>query len=138
MVYRHVRESGFSEKRVQAIVAYALRRLKKTGDVSIHFIGEKRMKHLNTLHRGRGRPTDVLSFPAGNDLISNEQHDIGDIFLCVPYIKKQARRFGVSYEEELSRMMIHGLLHCLGYDHGTKRDADVMFPLQESIVQKVL
>jgi len=83
------------------------------------------MRQLNRQHRGLDRATDVLSF------------SLGDIFLCPSYIRRQARRFGVSYQEECTRTLIHGILHLTGYDHATQRQAKKMFGLQEKLLQEL-
>lgn len=122
-----MRVVGISEREVKQIVFRVLTRLKHAhGTVSIHFVGDRRMARLNELFRGKHGPTDVLSFP---DALGS-----GDIFLCVPHLHRQARRWGVNYREESIRMLIHGMLHLGGYDHERKKDADCMFTLQEKLL----
>ena len=72
----------------------------------------------------------MLSFP------TDDVHDRGDIFVCVPQIIRQSKQFGVTPKEECVRMLVHGVLHLLGYDHQTKHDADEMFSIQEGVVKK--
>lgn len=64
--------------------------------------------------------------------------DFGDIFISVPYIRKQAALWSVSYQEELTRMLIHGVLHNMGYDHQEEKEAKQMFGLQERFLKSVL
>lgn len=96
----------------------------------MHLVGESRMRTLNRVHRGKNAPTDVLSFSA----YTSGGSDVGDIFLCVPYIKRQARRFGVPEDEEMRRMLIHGILHALGYTHDAPENAKKMFERQEALL----
>jgi len=99
------------------------------------------MKTLNSMFRGVERSTDVLSFAVQEGMKIPEQEgavDWGDIFLCPWYVRRQAKRFGVSYKEEFFRMLIHGVLHLHGYDHLKEKDAATMFSLQESILNNVL
>ena len=101
------------------------------------------MRAMNRQTRGIDRPTDVLSFnpaeaPVAWPRFPGAADDLGDLFLCVPYIRRQARRFGVPYREEFLRMLVHGVLHLLGYDHTTKKDAQRMFAVQEATVQERL
>ncbi|MBP9761286.1 MAG: rRNA maturation RNase YbeY [Candidatus Magasanikbacteria bacterium] len=137
-VYQTVRYIGISKKTVQHVVQSVLHSLRIHGDVSVHYIGTKKMQTLNYRFRGKNRPTDVLSFAAqeGESLPGFSHHDLGDIFICVPYIQAQARSYGISYTEESLRMLIHGVLHILGYDHEKTRDAKVMFALQEKFLSE--
>jgi probable rRNA maturation factor len=74
------------------------------------------MTFLNRRYRGIAGPTDVLSFPmmghgTGDPLI------LGDIVVCIPMVLSQAKQYGVTFYDELLRLLLHGLLHLLGYDH---------------------
>lgn len=125
--------SPLSRQTIKKVVYTAHHYEKKiTGIIEVYFIGERRMRTLNRIHRGIDKATDVLSFSWPDDGIRPGKF-LGQIFLAPQYIKQQARRFKVKYREELIRMLIHGLLHCVGYDHATKKQAEIMFSLQEKI-----
>ena len=64
--------------------------------------------------------------------------DLGDVFICISQIKRQSNFHNVSYQEELIRMMAHGILHLCGFDHQTESDEKVMFDFQEKIVAEFL
>lgn len=129
IIYQTVHHAGILHARVEKIVGKILRHLKsQNASVAVHLIGDARMRTLNRVHRGSDWSTDVLSFPI------REKEDWGDIFLSIPYLHRQAKRFGVPFEEEFRRMLIHGLLHLAGYDHETKKQARRMFRLQESLL----
>jgi probable rRNA maturation factor len=129
IIYQTVRRAGISHARVENIVGKTLRHLRSSKvSVAVHLIGDARMRRMNRVHRGSDRPTDVLSFPM------REKEDWGDIFLSIPYVRRQAKRFDVPFEEEFRRMLIHGLLHLAGFDHDTKSQARRMFRLQESLL----
>lgn len=132
--YQSVSYALLSVRLVEHIVrdTQVLAKRRHIGDVSVHMIGDMRMTRMNAQHRGKRYPTDVLSFP------TEDASDIGDIFICVPQIIRQAKRFDVTPEEECVRMLAHGVLHLLGYDHQTKHDADTMFGLQEKVVRKYI
>jgi probable rRNA maturation factor len=131
LVYQTVKNAGMPHARIKKVVAAALRQVKSPrASVAVHLVGETRMRTLNRTGRGIDRPTDVLSFPTG------ERDDWGDIFLCVPYLRRQAKRFGVSFEEEFCRMLIHGVLHLSGLDHDAPQPAKRMFGMQEAIVSR--
>lgn len=134
-VYSRVKKPLASKKKVEGIVTKVLKQVRAQGDVSVHIIGDTRMKRMNREYRGLDRTTDVLSFPAGDLLIEGEI-DLGDIFVSQPQIIRQAKDNDVSAGEEFTRMLVHGVLHLLGFDHETKKEADEMFRLQEDLVRK--
>lgn len=84
-------------------------------EVSVLFCGDRRMRGLNRRYRGKDRSTDVLAFPAGPGPL------LGDIVVSVPYARRQARRRGEPSSREVDRLVVHGFLHLLGYDHETDR-----------------
>ena len=78
------------------------------------------IRKLNREYRGKDKPTDVLSFCFGDaDLL-------GEVYISLQRAKVQAKRYGVLYEEELKRLLVHGLLHLMGYDHIRAADRAVM------------
>jgi len=81
------------------------------GEVSVAFVGERRMRALNRAYRGKDVPTDVLSFPSG------ERAFLGDIVIAAGVARRQARAAGHSFGTEARVLALHGLLHLLGYDH---------------------
>ena len=136
LVYQSVKSVGVSKKRIQKVIAQVLEKMHHTDkELSVHLVGTKRMQKLNYLYRGKEQPTDVLAFAAqeGKE-ISPAINDLGDIFICIPQIQQQAKTFGVSYHEEFLRILIHGILHLLGYDHVKPAEANNMFALQEQFV----
>ncbi len=129
--YQTVHITLLSVSDIEQVVSATQRAVKcSPADVSVHMIGDMRMTTMNAQFRGKSYPTDVLSFP------TDDAHDRGDIFICVPQIMRQSKQFGVSPKEECVRMLAHGVLHLLGYDHQTKQDADEMFSIQEKVVKK--
>ncbi|MEK7624888.1 MAG: rRNA maturation RNase YbeY [Patescibacteria group bacterium] len=116
------------------------------GEVEITMVGEKKIISLNSKYRGKNKVTDVLSFSlieGGNDSPPFQGGVrgglpsilLGQIFICYPQIVRQAKEYGVTVEEEFARMLAHGLLHLVGYDHVKPSDAKKMFRLQEKIVK---
>jgi len=81
------------------------------GEVSVAFVGDRRMRALNRAYRGKDVPTDVLSFPSG------ERAFLGDIVIATGVARRQARAAGHSFGTEARVLALHGLLHLLGYDH---------------------
>lgn len=135
-IFTTVRQIGLPTSDIQRATSAILKHIGKTNaDVSIHCVGDKKMRQLNRIHRGVDRPTDVLSFPMDRGtIVEQDMFDLGDIFLSVPYIRRQAKRYKISFKEEFLRMLIHGILHSVGYDHGRASDAKEMFALQESLL----
>ena len=97
--------------------------------VSVLLCGDARMRRLNREFRRIDRPTDVLSFPAGDPSF------LGDVAIDVPYAARQARRRGHPLDREVQLLLAHGVLHLLGHDHET--DQGAMFRLQGRLVKKV-
>jgi len=78
-------------------------------ELSIAFVGPVEIQKLNKKYRKKDRPTDILSF--------TYNHNSGEIVICPQEVKKNARRFDLTFKKELTRVLIHGILHLLGYDH---------------------
>ncbi len=83
-------------------------------EVSVLFCGDARMRSLNSRYRRKDKSTDVLAFPS-----SVPGPLLGDIVVSVPYATRQARRRGEPASREIDRLLVHGFLHLLGYDHET-------------------
>jgi probable rRNA maturation factor len=87
--------------------------VQKTGtrnkDLSIALVGQGRIRELNKKYRGENRVTDVLAF--------GDNDGLGEIVICLREVKKNAKRFKSTFEKELAQVLIHGILHLLGYDH---------------------
>jgi probable rRNA maturation factor len=83
---------------------------------AVRFTSDRAMRELNHRYRGRDYATDVLSFPGGG---TAEGRHLGDVVIAVPTARRQAEAAGASSGEELRRLLLHGVLHCLGYDHET-------------------
>lgn len=96
-------------------------------EISLYLVGDRRMRQLNKLYRGIDKTTDVLSFPQTEGFkplaFSLQPYILGDIVLNLDQIKRQAIENHVSFKDELRFMLIHGLLHLLGYDHEKDRES---------------
>jgi len=92
----------------------------KNSSITIRIVGEKESQSLNYTYRGQKKPTNVLSF-----LIS-ESPLIGDIILCHPVIKNEARNQNKKILSHYAHLLIHGYLHLLGYSHDKELDGDIM------------
>jgi probable rRNA maturation factor len=99
---------------------------KENSSLSVAFIKEEKIKKLNNKYLKKNKPTDVLSFPYNTDFLKetkNLKDSLGEIVICPFVVEKNAKQFNVSIKRELSKMLIHGILHLLGYEHekGEKR-----------------
>ncbi len=105
-----------------------------TADLSLSLVGRTRMRSLNRQYRGRDYPTDVLAFPM-EQMGTPAPVFLGDLVICVPVAIEQASRFENTADQEMLRLLIHGTLHLLGYDHEeSKREATRMQRKERRIV----
>jgi probable rRNA maturation factor len=86
---------------------------------SVAFVNDDRMKQLNELFRGKRTTTDVLSFPHEPDEFDPDKNNLGDIVISAEQAAKQAVENGLTLENEVKQLILHGLLHLCGYDHET-------------------
>lgn len=84
----------------------------KERSLGVRFSGDREMRRVNREFRGKDKTTDVLSFPG-------EEEHVGDILISVPTARRQAAEAGHPVEREIRILLLHGLLHCMGYDHET-------------------
>lgn len=80
---------------------------------TVAFVSDKAIRELNRRFRGVDKATDVLSFPA------EEVENLGDIAISVDTAARQAKENGLTFDEEVAQLILHGLLHLSGYDHET-------------------
>lgn len=85
------------------------------GVIIVVFTDDKESQALNSRYRGKSKPTDVLSF-VQNEYDEEEAH-IGDLVISLQVAKRQAKEYEVTLLDELSRLVVHGSLHLLGYEH---------------------
>ncbi len=85
-------------------------------EVCIGLVGDTRMRRLNRTYRNQDRTTDVLAF-AYREARTGVSPMLGDVVISVPTARRQAKALGHSLDEEILRLLIHGVLHLVGYDH---------------------
>lgn len=106
-------------------------------ELSLAIVGNQEIQKLNSRYRNRDEPTDVLSFPSEGYLPTGEKL-LGDVIISVEQAKKQAREGMKKLEEELETLLIHGILHLLGYDHeGSVKEARRMLRMEESVLRRL-
>jgi len=131
---------------VDALAGFARRvmnRLDLSGmELSILLSDNATIQRLNRDYRGIDAPTDVLSFGQEGEAIPAEGQPpyLGDLVIALPYVRAQADELAVSEEEELRRMVVHGILHLAGHEHGDETmesvDQSPMLSLQEQILEE--
>ena len=143
----------FSEEEISRLCA-ALHGLAE-GDTDLSFelmlVDEEEIRTLNREQRGIDKVTDVLSFPTmedikGQPLLEDDHAEeldeenrllIGSIIICKKRAEEQAEEYGHSFERELFYLAVHGVLHCLGYDHETEEDKCEMRAQEEIVMQRL-
>lgn len=110
--------------------------------ISVTIASDDRMRELNEEWREQNRATDVLSIecerPDDPDLADNEPCELGDIVLAPDYIARQAHSFGTTPVQETTLLLVHAVLHLLGYDHMDEDEAIVMEAREDELVSTVL
>lgn len=122
----------------------------KDAMISVAFVSSREIARLNREHLGHAGPTDVISFAlggvpgAGRDTSGSaagpgQAPIVGDIYISPDVVRKNAAHYGVGMREELARVVVHGTLHALGYDHepGEDRVSSDMWRKQERILADV-
>ena len=128
-----------SRRRVANVAEHVLR-AERAGEamLSITFLSRRAMAAMNARHLGHRGATDVISFgfvaPRGGSPV------VGDIYISPDVARENARRHGVPVREELARLVVHGTLHVLGYDHpdGDARSSSPMWRRQERLLARAL
>ena len=121
--------------------AFEYLNIKRNYEVDVSLVDFESIQQINRDYRGIDKITDVISFAFNDDkselgaIKGDVPRLLGEIFICVPRALEQAKEIGNTPERELSFLFCHGLLHLLGYDHMKKCDEEIMFPLQERILE---
>ncbi|MFZ5898167.1 MAG: rRNA maturation RNase YbeY [Bacillota bacterium] len=110
-------------------------------EVSVAFVDDDYIQNLNREYRGIDKSTDVLAFPMREEEPGGEDDEpfvlLGDVVVSLPAAVRQAAEYGVGMEFEVARLLVHGTLHLLGYDHIKDEDAAVMRRREELILQRL-
>ena len=98
------------------------------GTLSVILVDHTEIKRLNARFLKRNRVTDVIAFPMGDAPDGHASSDpcIGEVYISTDQAARQAREYRVSMEDELSRLVVHGILHLCGYDDGNRKRKDEM------------
>lgn len=130
------RNERLSEKVVQSIEATVNELMTDLpeGSISASFVSDVEIRRLNRMYRDQDKITDVLSFSYGSKYVPKTE--IGDIAISIDQAKRQM--VDNDLELEVSDLLVHGILHVLGYDHEKPEEAKEMFSLQDKIIAHAL
>ena len=135
------------ERVVDKVLAYE--ECEEDYEVSISFVDNSEMRSLNNEYRGIDKETDVLSFPMvefieeeleeedENAEYIDEEIALGDIVISMERALEQSEDYGHSFNRELAFLIVHGMLHLLGYDHEDEASEKEMFEKQETILKEM-
>ena len=129
----------FVRKNLDSFLSY----FNETRDFSVTFVSDEEIRNLNREYRNIDSPTDILTFRLADgedDFPSPEGEDeeMGDIFISLESMRRNAREFGVEENDELRRLLLHGLMHLRGWDHRTNDfNSEPMLIEQERILKEI-
>ena len=103
----------------------------KNAEVSIVLVDDNEIKQINREYRNINKPTNVLSFELGDDVL------LGDIYISLDTVVREAKQEKISVEHHVAHMVVHGVLHLLGYDHINDKEAIVMETKETKILSKM-
>ena len=151
--YLYVEEDAFPRENAQAIEKAMLGFVKSDVPlaVEVSFVSAQEIQELNASTRGIDKVTDVLSYPTldgikgqalrGEDYPYEIDEEgnllVGSIAICCQRAREQAEEYGHSYERELHYLIVHGIMHCLGYDHMNDEDKAEMREKEEYVLGKL-
>ena len=116
-------EDGFRDRADAVLAAAGV----PEAELSVALVDDESIEELNASYRGVSGPTDVLSFSLlEGDHTEQRGEMLGDVVIALPVAARQAKALGHALDEELLRLLIHGVLHLLGFDHEEEEQARVM------------
>lgn len=132
-------DACWDEEAIEDLATFALEYMEVPDvcEVSISLVDIDEIHDLNLEYRGIDSPTDVLSFECDDpwgDCPEGESIQIGDVVIALDVVDGQCAQFGTSFEQEASLMLVHSLLHLLGYDHVDEDEACEMEALEKEIL----
>ncbi len=142
ITYEH-KEELFSDIDLEGLVKFVLtyQKCPANTDVSLSFVTDEKIHELNRDYRGIDRPTDVLSFECDNVPFEGEvfdnalEYELGDIIIAPDVALRQTEEFNTTFAEEITLLIVHGLLHLCGYDHIEDKEAEIMESLEDEIIK---
>jgi probable rRNA maturation factor len=117
-------------KRAAQLALEKSRKPKASAALTILLADDESLRALNKRFRRKNKPTNVLSFPAA----ANKEAYLGDVAVAYGVAREEARAAGKPFADHATHLVVHGVLHLLGYDHETERQAKLMEPLETALL----
>lgn len=136
-------DEGIATLITQALIEQAVKTscfeaiLMTTPILCVRFASNETVQTLNAKWRNLDKVTDILSFPMQEADELKGEEPLGDLILALPFVQQEALRLGVSTQNHIAHLIVHGTLHLLGYDHITDEDAVVMQRLENRVMCKL-
>lgn len=114
--------------------------LSESAEASLFFVSNEKIKSLNKKTRGINKETDVLSFPIQEKKLKADPDGkvrLGDIIIAFDFAKTEAKKLNLDLNQHLLMLVVHGLLHLLGYDHNTKKEERKMFSQTDKLLNLI-
>jgi len=135
IIINELKNKGFLSQglkgKIKKVTKLVLSRKNIKGAVSITFVDDPFIRKLNKKHRKMDRATDVLSFSM------NEEGLIGDIVISLDSAKRNAKRYNEELNKEILRLVVHGSLHLMDFDHVKKSERQHFFKKQDSVLKQI-
>ena len=122
---------------IRAWAAAALGRRAAGAELAVRIVGAAESRRLNAHFRGRDNPTNVLSFPPGEAAAGVLPRPLGDLVLCAPLVRAEARGQRKSVRAHWAHLIVHGALHLIGYDHEAPREARRMERREITVLRRL-
>ncbi len=131
-----------SPERLTGVIRTVLQHMERTGQVTLVITDDEGIRELNRDFLEIDEPTDVLAFASQEDsgpfISAPEAHEyLGDVIVSFPRAKAQAEEMGHPVELEINLLVVHGVLHLLGYDHGSEGEKAIMWAEQDTILRNL-
>ncbi len=108
------------------------------GCVTLRLVGRQESQHLNETYRHKRGPTNVLAFPGARDaMLPGVEHELGDLVICLPVVHEEAAAQGKSALAHLAHLVVHGILHLVGFEHDEEAAARRMEAAETSVLKSL-
>ncbi|MBC8383210.1 MAG: rRNA maturation RNase YbeY [Candidatus Cloacimonetes bacterium] len=126
-------DAEIDQRRIQKLITHIFQSEELPAEtiLNIVFTDNATIHELNKKFLDRDRPTDVLSFNVHAEYLPSELQILGDVYISVEKAKEQADSFGVTFQDEVERLVVHGILHLIGYEHEDTKQQRKMEGLTE-------
>lgn len=144
MIYyrNEVRGTGLDAKAIKATAQRLLEAVdERTSSLSVTLVNDEAIRTLNAEHRGKDAATDVLSFPLeGPSMwakVRQPEHMIGDVVISIDTARRQAADYDATLQDEVYRLLVHGLLHVMGHDHEEATERRIMESEEQRLAKTI-